>query len=84
MGHIIPGLELQVRDAAKEYHDAIRKQKKVHWNEFLADDANIWQAAKYLNPNSSSAFDKIPPLTKRDGSSTKDKTEQAAELLSTF
>jgi ribonuclease HI len=77
-------LEQQARSAAKEYHDAVRKQKKAHWEDFLADDANSWQAAKYLNPNGNSAFDKIPPLKRVDGSSTKDKTEQAAELLTTF
>jgi hypothetical protein len=84
MGRTIPRLEQQAKDAAKEYHDAIRKQKKIHWNDFLADDTNIWQAAKYLDPCGSSTFDKIPPLTRRDGSSTKDKAEQAEELLSTF
>ena len=47
-------------------------------------DINIWQAAKYLDPGRSSAFDKIPPLTRRDGSSTKDKQEQAEELLAGF
>lgn len=84
MGHTFPQLEQQANDAAKEYHDAMRRQKKAHWNDFLADDANIWQAAKYLDPHSSSAFDKIPPLTRRDGSTTKDKSEQAEELLSVF
>ena len=84
MGHTLPELDQQACDAAKEYHDAIRRQKKAHWNDFLADDKNIWQAAKYLDPGGSSAFDKIPPLTKRDGSSTKDKQEQAEELLAGF
>lgn len=83
-GHTVPELERQAKDAAKEYHDAIRKQKKAHWDDFLADDANLWQAAKYLQPNASSAFDKIPPLKRADGSSTNNKAEQAAELLSTF
>jgi len=82
MGHMFPNLEQQANDSAKEYHDAVRKQKKAHWDDFLADDTNIWQAAKYLDPNGSTAFDKIPPLTRRDGSTTKDKTEQAEELLS--
>src|SRR5258708_2583691 len=83
-GHTVPELERQAKEAAKEYPDAIRKQKKGHWDDFLADDANIWQTAKYLSPNGSSELDKIPPLTRTDGSSTKDKAEQAAELLSTF
>jgi endonuclease/exonuclease/phosphatase family metal-dependent hydrolase len=84
MGRIFPDLEQQANEAAKEYHDAVRKQKKAHWEDFLADDTNIWQAAKYLDPQGSSAFDKIPPLTRRDGSTTKDKIEQAEELLSVF
>lgn len=45
---------------------------------------NIWQIAKYLNPDGSSAFDKIPPLVRKDESSTTDKTKQAKELLATF
>jgi ribonuclease HI len=84
IGHVVPELEQKARYAAKEYHDAVRKQKKAHWEDFLAEDANIWQAAKYLNPNGSSAFDKIPPLKRSDGSSTTSKTEQATELLTTF
>jgi hypothetical protein len=83
-GRMFPNLEQHANEAAKEYHDAVRRQKKAHWEDFLADDTNIWQAAKYLDPNGSSAFDKIPPLTRRDGSTTEDKTEQAEELLSVF
>ncbi|KAE8552234.1 hypothetical protein EYB25_006128 [Talaromyces marneffei] len=83
-GRAIPELEQQAREAVKEYHDAIRKQKKAHWEDFLADDANIWQASKYLKPSGSSFNDKIPPLAKGDGSTTKDKVEQAEELLATF
>jgi hypothetical protein len=74
MGHTVPQLEQQATDAAKEYHDAIRKQKKTHWEDFLAEDTNIWKAAKYLDPQGGSAFDKVPPLTRRDGSTTKDKS----------
>jgi hypothetical protein len=83
-GRIIPDLERQAQAAAAQYHETLRKQKKIHWNDFLADNANIWQAAKYLNPDGSAAFDKIPPLVRTDGSITTDKTEQAKELLATF
>ncbi|EEA25303.1 reverse transcriptase, putative [Talaromyces marneffei ATCC 18224] len=83
-GCAIPDLEQQAYEAAKEYHDAIRKQKKAHWEDFLADDTNIWQATKYLKPGGSSFSDKIPPLTEPDGSTTKGKMEQAEELLATF
>lgn len=37
-----------------------------------------------MDPQGSSAFDKIPPLTRQDGSTTNDKMEQAEELLSVF
>ncbi|EED19011.1 hypothetical protein TSTA_023460 [Talaromyces stipitatus ATCC 10500] len=72
-GCTVPELEQQAREVAKEYHDTIQKQKKAHWEDFLADDINIWQATKYLKPN-----------VKSDGSTTKDKIEQAEELLTTF
>ena len=64
-----PELQLRAREASKEYHDAIRKQKKAHWEGFLADDVNIWQAAKYMKSGASMAVDKIPPLVKAGGSS---------------
>lgn len=41
-GHDDPQLQRQARDAAKEFHDAIRRQRRTHWDEFLDDGANIW------------------------------------------
>ncbi|KAL9561263.1 hypothetical protein ACKAV7_014618 [Fusarium commune] len=76
--------EQKAREAAKEYHDAIRRQKKAHWDSFLEDGANIWQSAKYLSPGGETMGDKIPPLKRRDGTTTSDKAEQAEELLSVF
>ena len=80
----VPDLEQRASEAAKEYHDAIRKQKKSHWKDFLSDEQNIWQAAKYLKPGVDTWSDKVPSLRKQDGSTTDGRGEQAAELLKTF
>ncbi|KAF5260514.1 hypothetical protein FOXYS1_8829 [Fusarium oxysporum] len=77
-------LEQKAREAAKEYHDAIRRQKKAHCDSFLEDGANIWQSAKYLSPGGEAMGDKIPPLERRDGTTTSDRAEEAEELLSVF
>ncbi|KAK1506604.1 hypothetical protein CABS01_16887 [Colletotrichum abscissum] len=77
-------LEKRARSAAKQYHDAIRQQKKSHWEDFLAGDTKIWKAAKYLDASKGASFDKIPHLKRADGSQTEDAAEQAEELLSTF
>lgn len=84
IGQIQADLERRAREASKEYHDAIRKQKQTHWNDFLADKANIWQAARYLKEGGGLGGDRIPPLKKTDGSTTREKEEQAQELLDTF
>jgi exonuclease III len=83
-GFAFKRLEQQAKEAAKEYHDAIQRQRKAHWQEFLQEDANIWQAARFLDSNDSPAFDVIPPLVRKDESTTQGKDEQAEELLKTF
>ncbi|KAM4067796.1 endonuclease-reverse transcriptase domain-containing protein [Hirsutella rhossiliensis] len=72
------------QDAAKEYHDNVRKQKKSHWDDFVTDENNIWKVVKYLKPGVNVFDDKVPPLRRADGSITKGKGEQGEELLSTF
>ena len=83
-GWKIPELEGRAKEAAKEFHDAIRKQKKAHWEDFVAESKNIWQVAKYVKPQDTAAFDKIPSLSRQDGSKTETNTEQAEELLKVF
>ena len=77
-------LDQRAREAAKEFHNAIRRQKKAHWEDFLEDNLNIWKAAKYLNLDSYSRFDKVLLITRTDSTTTKGKEEQAKELLKTF
>jgi hypothetical protein len=72
------------KGAAKQYHDAIRQQKKKHWDDFLADNSNIWKAAKYLKSSDDAAFGKVPQLGRADGTVTVDHREQEEELLATF
>lgn len=40
-GYRTAELKDTAKGAAKQYHDAIRQHKKVHWDEFLADNDNI-------------------------------------------
>ena len=83
-GLALEPLERQANEAAKEYHNAIRRQRKAHQQEFLQDDVNIWQAAWFLDSSGSPAFDVVPPLVRRDDSTTQGKEQQAEELLKTF
>ncbi|KAF4415370.1 reverse transcriptase [Fusarium acutatum] len=83
-GQRIDSLEDRAKEIGKEYHNAIKRQKKTHWDDFLADETNIWQAAKYLKPGHDANSNKVPLLKRTDGITTQDKVEQAEELLNVF
>ncbi|KAM9874254.1 hypothetical protein VDGL01_11687, partial [Verticillium dahliae] len=70
--------------ASKQFHDDVRRRKKTHWDDFLADNTNIWKAAKYLDTEGGGSYDKVPQLARADGTRTTNRTEQAEELLATF
>ena len=83
-GRKVTSLEEMANSAAKQYHAAIRQQKKKHWDDFLADNNNIWNAAKYLRSGEDAAFGKVPQLARTDGTTTTSHQEQAEELLAKF
>jgi hypothetical protein len=83
-GEALPTLEQQVRAAAKEYHDAIHKQERLHWDEFLVEDTNTWKATRCLKPNDCYTWSRILPLHRADKSLTTSNLEQAEQLLATL
>jgi hypothetical protein len=84
-GGYLEQTEDDAREASKRYHKAIRVQKKAHWEDFLAEDTNIWSAARFLRPHEGQAtFSKIPRLRTPEGMTTESKEGQAEELLRTF
>ncbi|EKG09951.1 Endonuclease/exonuclease/phosphatase [Macrophomina phaseolina MS6] len=60
-------LEAQAREAAKRFHDTMRRQKRRCWKDFLAEPTNIWKAAKYLTDSGGSGFAQISRLKHHDG-----------------
>lgn len=83
-GEALPTLERQAQAASKEYHDAIHRQQRLHWDEFLAEDTNIWKATHYLKPDTCSGWSRIPLLRNGDGSLTESNSEQAEQLFATL
>ena len=77
-------LEQAAVAATRQYHKAIYCQKRHHWDKFVAEQENIWNAARFLDPDKTSAFAKVPPLIKNDGSVIEGEDQQADELLGSF
>lgn len=40
-GRLNPATEEKVKEAAKQFHNTARRQRKSHWDNFLAEDCNI-------------------------------------------
>ena len=77
-------LEQSAYTATRQYHKAIRYQKKQHWEKFVSKQDNIWKAAKLLEPERVSSFARVPSLIKADKSVTEGEDQKASELLETF
>lgn len=79
-------LEAQALDAKGCYFKAMRAQRKKHWEEFLENTDNIWQAAKYLTPSSISkpSFSPITRLINRNGQCVYQNKEISTTLLQKF
>ena len=76
-------LEARALEMRREYHRSLREQKKQHWDTFLENGQNIWQAARYLQPDSASTFAAIPNL--KVGATEIDTDEEiASTLMTTF
>jgi ribonuclease HI/exonuclease III len=68
-------LEQERRETKKLYHDTYRRQRRTNWKEFLDVTTNIWKAAKYLHPATSSNFGRIAAL-KKDPQDTSSRPEE--------
>ena len=77
-------LERIARAATQQYHDAIQKQKKNHWNDFISEQDNIRKVARCLDPEKMSSFSKVPPLIRLDETITEGEAQKASELFSAF
>ncbi len=49
-------MDTQAWIAKHAYFKALRKWKKEHWEDFLDDTKNIWQAAKYSSNQTGTCF----------------------------
>ena len=75
--------EHQATAAKHEFYRTIRRVRKQHWRDFLDDVTNVWKATEYLNPQSTSGFNRILMLG-NESRTIQDKAEIAEELISAF
>ena len=77
-------LEQSAYTATRQYHNAIRYQKKQYWGNFVAKQDNIWKVAKLLEPERVTSFARVPSLIRADKFVTEGEDQKASELLETF
>lgn len=75
------------READRDYHRAIRRQKRHHWREYVesATEQTLWQASKYVTqaPDNISAS-RLPELKLADGSVARTRSEKRDALMAQF
>jgi len=77
------GLEEKANTFKKRFHDAARKQRSNHWQDFVQDAENIWDIAKYAKPDTMRQSSRIPALQTTTGKA--ETTPEIAQcLLSSF
>lgn len=76
-------LEHEALLAKPIFHKTGRQQKKNYWLGFVADETNIWKAAKHLNPDGASSAPRIHAITTGQGLATLN-TAISDELLASF
>jgi len=57
-------IEPQAVAARGVFIKEIEKQKKDHWNQFLAESTNIWKVAKYLDGDGQARFSPIQRIAR--------------------
>ena len=84
-GNIISTIDVQSWAAKHAYFKALRKQKKDHWEDFLDNTENIWQAAKYLSDQAvKPLFSLIARVKDNAGSQVTNSDDIANVLLDNF
>ena len=71
-------------EAKRIYFYIIRNQKKRHWEEFLNDIKNIWQAAKYLSGDDKVSFSLMSVIIENTGELVHKDNNIAKALFTSF
>jgi hypothetical protein len=79
-----PHLAEMARTYKKRFHDAMRQQRKSHWQDFIADTNNIWSISRYLDPSKGASFSQIPALQNSNKQLVTSEPEVAQALMEEF
>ena len=77
-------LEQEANTTKLAYFKLIRHQKRQHWESFLDNADNIWQAARYLDSGKGATFSPIPAMVNNEGALVQDDNKISEALLTSF